>query len=172
MRRERPWFNISGANAHTNVRKGTFPTDCESDCIRIVLRNEPEHELTVYKEYAKSAEYMEHCTNGEHSLHTERTQRTAYVHAGNITDNAQQSTHHEQYKSSESTEHTHLISVLFRLYPPQVEVSIIGCHCASGMQRMGLVAPRLDSCKAQLPTGIRWRVCPARWGTLSKVELY
>ena len=35
MRRARPFFNIPGAKAHTNVLKGTFSTGCESDGIRI-----------------------------------------------------------------------------------------------------------------------------------------
>ena len=38
LRRERTIFNISGANAHANVLKGTFSTEGESDCIRIGLR--------------------------------------------------------------------------------------------------------------------------------------
>ena len=31
--------NTFGAKAHANVLKGTFSTDCKSDCIRIGLRS-------------------------------------------------------------------------------------------------------------------------------------
>ena len=35
LRRGRPISNIFGAKAHANVLKGTFSTDCKSNCIRI-----------------------------------------------------------------------------------------------------------------------------------------
>ena len=34
---DRPMSNTFGAKAHANVLKGTFSTDCKSDCIRISL---------------------------------------------------------------------------------------------------------------------------------------
>ena len=37
LRRGRPISNIFGANAHANVLKGTFSTDCKSNCRRIGL---------------------------------------------------------------------------------------------------------------------------------------
>ena len=39
LRRVRPISNIFGAKAHANVRKGTFSTDCKSNCVRIGLTN-------------------------------------------------------------------------------------------------------------------------------------
>ena len=38
LRRGRPNSNIFGANIHANVLKGTFSTDCKSNCIRIGLQ--------------------------------------------------------------------------------------------------------------------------------------
>ena len=36
LRRGRPISNIFGAKAHANVLKGTFSTDCKSNCIRMI----------------------------------------------------------------------------------------------------------------------------------------
>ena len=38
LRRGRPISNIFWAKAHANVLKGTFSTDCKSDCVRVGLR--------------------------------------------------------------------------------------------------------------------------------------
>ena len=60
LRQEIPISNIFGAKAHANVLKGTFSTDCKSNCIRIGLRTylaQKSTQLSKFKKYLQEALY-------------------------------------------------------------------------------------------------------------------